>query len=532
MVERGLFRPPDGDATFREEERGRDSFSAVRTLPSLILILAFALPAGALERGEITLEACHLDAPGAPRRPEAFCARTEVPEDHAAADGRRIALRVAVLPAISRDSQPDPLVLLAGGPGQASTEAFLPLLPALERVRRERDLVLIDQRGTGRLSPLSCDPASDVVNQPDPETVERLLSECLAEIGEGADPSRYTTAASVRDLDLVRSRLGYEQINLYGVSYGSRLAQLYTRHHPERVRSAVLDGVVPLDLVLGANVGTDAQRALDTLFARCDADEECRALMPDLGERLDAFIEQLENEPMTVSVGHPRTGEQIELELSRTVAAQILRLLVYAPETAALVPLLVDRATAGDASRFAAQWLVVSEGLGESINAAMSMSVSCSEDAPFFDEEAIAATAGASFLRDDVPRQLERSCALWPHEPVATGEKTPLESTVPILLLSGENDPVTPPAYGEQVLASLERGRHLVVPGMGHNVMARGCVPRLMADFVASADPEALDASCIEGIEPLPIFLSFTGPLAAADESAAGAEGDAAEGEP
>ncbi len=485
----------------------------MRWLTFLILGLAGALGAGALERGETVLEACHLDAPGVPFRPEAFCARTEVPEDHAAADGRRIALRVAVLPAVRRDRRPDPLVLLAGGPGQASTEAFVPMLPLFGKIRRERDLVLIDQRGTGRLSNLRCE-GDDVVFQADPEAADRALRDCLDQIGDAADPRLYTTAASVRDLDLVLERLGYDSVNLYGVSYGTRLAQLYTRHHPERVRAQVLDGVAPLDLVLGQSNGPDAQRALDALFARCDAESRCRTELPDLGPRLDAFLEQLERQPVEVSLSHPRTGEPIELTLSRQVAAQILRFLIYSPETAALLPLLVDRATAGDVSRFAAQWLIVAESLGSSINVAMSMSVSCSEDAPFFDS---AAAAASGFLRDDIPRELERACGVWPHEPVAAAEKTPLESSVPSLLLSGENDPVTPPVYGERLLRTLVRGRHVVVPGMGHNVLGRGCVRRLMIDFLAEPDREAQDTACVDGVEPLGIFLSFTGPLIPGD---------------
>ncbi len=467
------------------------------------------LPAGALERGEIVLEACHLDAPGAPFRREAFCATTEVPEDHAAPEGRRIAARIAVLPAIRRDQQPDPLVLLAGGPGQAATEAFLRLLPFLDRVRRERDLVLIDQRGTGRLSTLACD--ADAAYELAPEDFERVLGECLEQIEDSADPSLYTTAASVRDLEVVLERLGYASVNLYGVSYGTRLAQLYTRHHPERVRSQVLDGVVPLDLVLGQSNGPDAQRALDLLFDRCDADRRCRAELPDLRRRLEAFLEQLERRPLAVSVSHPRTGEPVELELSRSVAAQILRFLIYSPETAAVLPLLIDRATAGDLSHFAAQWLMVADGL-TSINPAMSRSVSCSEDAPFFDPQA----TNPGFLRDDIPQQLASACAVWPHQPVPAAEKEPFAGAVPTLLLSGANDPVTPPAYGEQVLANLDNGRHVVVPGMGHNVLGRGCVRRLMADFVAAPDPRAVDDACVAGIEPLGIFLSFTGPLVAA----------------
>ncbi len=492
----------------------------------------FAVPsAAALERGEITHEAFHLDAPGVPARREAFCARTEVPEDHAATDGRRIELRIAVLPAIRRDHQPDPLVLLAGGPGQAATEAFLPMLPILERIRRHRDLVLIDQRGTGRLSPLACRDETDVTLQFDVDAVVGLLEGCLEQIGESADPSRYTTRASVHDLDLVLERLGYARVNLYGVSYGTRLAQLYTRHHSGRVRSVILDGVVPLDLVLGETIGADAQRALDMLLDRCDSDARCRVELPDLRSRLEAFISGLENQPVTVAVRHPRTGESVDIELSRPVAGQILRLLVYSPETAALVPLLLDRAMAGNLSRIAAHWLIVSEGLS-SINGAMSMSVSCSEDVPFFDPEALEQAASFGFLRDDVPRQLQRVCGVWPHEPVPAEEKTPLESAVPALLLSGESDPVTPPAFGEQVVQTLENGRHVVVPGMGHNVLARGCVPRLVDDFVTSADALALDAECIDGIEPPPIFLSFTGPLVPGGETKKVADTEVEEADP
>ncbi len=495
---------------------------AVRRFAYLALGLLVTPCAAALERGETALEACHLDAPGMIGRPEAFCARIEVPEDHAAAGGRRITLRVAVLPAVRRDRRPDPLVLLAGGPGQASTEAFIPLLPAFERIHRQRDLVLIDQRGTGRLSPLSCEEVEDTGYDLDTGVALSALRQCLEAIGDAADPSLYTTAASVRDLDMVRRRLGYDAINLYGISYGTRLAQLYARHHPESVRSMVLDGVVPLDLVLGENLGADAQRALDALFDRCRQDPRCDAELPDLGRRLDAFLDQLERQPMVVTVNHPRTGEPVELALSRQIAAMILRMLIYSPESAALVPLLVDRAAGGDVERFAAQWLTVAEGLGTSINAAMSMSISCGEDVAFLDPAAVAAAASSGFLRDDVPKHLRRVCEVWPHRQVPAEEKTPLRSAVPALLLSGENDPVTPPAYGEQLLATLARARHIVVPGMGHNVLGRGCMPRLVADFVASADPQAVDPECAAKVEPLDLFLSFTGLLASSDEGSEG----------
>ncbi|MEM7354782.1 MAG: alpha/beta hydrolase, partial [Acidobacteriota bacterium] len=468
---------------------------------------ALALPVAALERGEVTLEPCRLDASGTPRRVEAFCARTEVPEDHAAPDGRKIELRFAVLPAVRRDPQPDPLLLLAGGPGQASTEAFLGTVRTLERVRRERDLVMIDQRGTGRLSLLRCDEGSESSFDVDADALEDLMQACLEQVEDVTDPKAYTTTASVLDMDLIRQRLGYETVNLYGISYGSRLAQAYARQFPEHVRAIVVDGIAPLDLNLAVSFGDDTQRALDALFARCEADETCRETLPDLASRLNEFLAGLEEQPQAMSVSHPRTGEPVDFEFTREFAGQALRLLLYSPETAALIPVLVDRAAAGHVSRLAAQWMMVAESLGSSINTPMSLSVNCAEDAAFYDPAALDAAATAGFLRDDVPRHLQRACRVWPHKEVPAEEKLPLTSDLPTLILSGENDPVTPPYLGEQLLATMSNARHLVVPGMGHGVLERGCMPKLVTEFLAEPDPAGLDATCIEKVEPLPIFL-------------------------
>ncbi|RPI33653.1 MAG: alpha/beta fold hydrolase, partial [Chloroflexota bacterium] len=221
----------------------------------------------------ISLEPCQLSAPGQVTRKEAKCGTLTVYENREAGSGRQIDLRIAVIPSISRNPAPDPLFFLTGGPGQAATESFPVMASAFERIQQKRDIVLVDQRGTGQSNPLKCPVLDeDLENQADDAYMD-FLNTCLESLD--ADPRLYTTWIAMQDLDQVREALGYQQINLYGVSYGTRAVLTYLKQYPDRVRSVILDGVVPQDEVLGIDVGRDAQRALDMIFARCAADQAC-----------------------------------------------------------------------------------------------------------------------------------------------------------------------------------------------------------------------------------------------------------------
>lgn len=459
----------------------------------------------------LELEDCRLGEGAS--RVDAECGHLVVPEDHAKPDGRTLSLPVAVIRATSREPAADPLVLLAGGPGQAATEAFLPVLGALERINAERDLVLLDQRGTGKESLLDCPAFADPDNADvlDAAQSRRIAEQCIEQLTGSVDLSFYTTREAAQDLEALRIALGATKLNLYGASYGTRLAQVYATLYPEAVRSIVLDGVVPLDLAFGPRIGIDAQAALDRVLDRCAADPSCATRFPDLAPRLAAALAALDSAPRTVSTPHPRSGLATEVEVTREVAAQVLRLMTYAPETSALLPLIVDSIARGDLQALAGQWLVVGEGLIDSMNQALSLSVLCAEDAPFFDPQALAETA-SSYLRDDVPKALTETCPVWPTRPLPEGARQPFRSDIPTLLLSGENDPVTPPVYGDRVVATLTRARHLVAPGMGHNVLPRGCAPKLVAQFVDTVDPAGLDAACLDSLAAAAPFLSPAGP--------------------
>ncbi|MFL5303160.1 MAG: alpha/beta hydrolase [Anaeromyxobacteraceae bacterium] len=488
-------------------------FLAVAGACALALAPAACRPARGEREGGVVLSACHLAHPSAPARVEARCGTVDVPEDWSRPAGRRISLRVAVLRAEHPHAEEDAVFFLAGGPGQAATEQYPAVAPALARLRKDRDLVLVDQRGTGGSSPLACPapPGGDAAalrRSADEEV--RLLAACAK--GLAADVAQYTTAAFVQDLEHVRERLGYPRVDLVGVSYGTRAALEYLRRFPSRVRALVLDGVAPPELPVGAFFAADAQRALDLAFRRCAADPSCAAAYPGLPERFAALSAALGRRPAHVRVAHPTTGAARALDFGRAELARAVFLLSYAPETTALLPVLVDRAARQeDPSALAAQALLVADQLEGDIARPLQYSVLCAEDVPFYPPAA--ATASAGYLGDELTRSFRAVCEAWPHARPARDEvKSPVRADVPALLLSGEADPVTPPAWGEVAARSLPRARHLVLPGGGHGSLFRGCIPRLVERFIDGGSAEGLDASCVERMRPAPFFVDLVGP--------------------
>jgi len=480
----------------------------------LIGLLGACTPAAsttnAAAQPSIALEPCQLSAPDLPLRIAAECGTVRVYENRATQTGRQIELHFAVVRATRRNVAPNPLFFLTGGPGQAATESYVQVSSAFRGINQERDIVLVDQRGTGKSHPLRCpEPAeSDTWFDAADPRFDTYLQQCLAQLD--ADPTQYTTAIAMDDLDQVRAVLGYESINLYGVSYGTRAALSYARQYPHRVRAMILDGLAPPDLVLGPYVARDAQRAFDLILERCAADEACKRAFPNIRANWEALLTTLEQEPVRVTLDHPVTGAQTELTLTRDAVATTVRLLSYAPETAALLPLLIDHAhRTGDYQRLAAHLLMVSEQLDSSLNSGMGNSVLCAEDAPFIQPEG---ATQDTYLGNLQIEQLRETCAVWPRGQVPPDFKQPVRSDVPTLLLSGEADPVTPPEYAEQAAQTLPNSVHIIAPGQGHSVVFRGCIPQLVAQFIESGSVQDLDMACVQNIKPTPFFLSFTGP--------------------
>lgn len=470
-----------------------------------------AAPASEARTPTLALTPCRLSAAGAPRTLAAECGTLLVPEDYANPAGRLIELRIAVLPAIGRAPASDALVLLAGGPGQAATNAFIAVLPTLSQANQTRDIVLVDQRGTGASNPLQCrlpddDPA--LLNAgPDDPALQAWFEDCLKELN--GDPRQYTTANAARDLEAVRLALGYQQLSLLGVSYGTRLAQTYLRLFPAQTRALILDGVVPPDMAIGAAMDADSQRALDLSFAACAADPACAAAFPDPARELNALLEQLAAEPVRVTLDDPFTGLPTDVELSREAVASTIFSLSYSPETTALIPLLIARAyQAGDLRPLAAQSLILGRRNSETIAIGLRNAVICTEDVPHYP----ATPTNVGYLGSFISEIFAASCRAWPQGEADPAARTLLRSAVPTLLLSGERDPVTPPAYAEAVAAGLPNSVHLVAQGQGHNIFFRGCIPGLIAEFLNAGSVANLDVSCAARLDAPPFFTRMTGP--------------------
>jgi len=479
---------------------------------SLCLLLLAAPATWAEEEPDTSglgLETCELLVPGTPLSTVGQCGWLEMAENPDEPDGRKIKIRVARIPARGRVVEPDPLVFFAGGPGQAATESWPIIAGALRKVSEKRDVLLVDQRGTGQSNALKCPEVElEEALAADWDKLAPMTQHCLDSID--GDPRFYTTTIAMHDIDAAREALGYEQVNLYGGSYGTRAAQVYYRLFPDRVRSIVLDGVVPQTLGLGTEHAMKLDQAIYKVLDGCETDPVCSEKFPGSAENLQLLIRNIGKEPVDVTVEHPTTGQPFDLTFNNEVMSSALRFLTYSPETQAMLPMLIhEAAVEGRFERLASQMLITASSLQQSISQGMEMSVMCAEDFPLFPTEIVPNDYLMGTLMEQV---VKIQCGIWPTGPVPDDFHEPVGGDVPILLLSGEYDPVTPPEYADAVAVNFEHATHLIAPGQAHIVATRGCMGDIVSTFIAEASAENLETECMSQMKPSPYFISLTGP--------------------
>jgi pimeloyl-ACP methyl ester carboxylesterase len=491
---------------------------ASRSLPGVLRILTAALlcagraaaaapPAAA---PTLTLSPCVIEHPLRLSVVPAQCGTLAVAENPHNPQGRQIHLHVARVAAISRRREADALFVLAGGPGQAASGFYASVAGAFGRIQRGRDIVLIDQRGTGDSNALTCKEDGDPLYEATATEVTQLARRCLTDLSTRADPAFYTTSLAVADLERVRAALGYEHIDLYGVSYGTRVAQQYLRRYPGRVRALILDGVVPPQLAVGPEVALDAESALHGILARCSAAAACRARFADPLQDYAAVRARLSAGALPLSVADPSGGGPRQIRFGAEQLATVLRLGGYNADYAALLPLFLNLGAQGDFGALAAQSLLLTRSY-EGIALGMHNSVVCAEDVPFWgviDRARLAAT----FMGDAQVDALAALCRVWPHGPMDKDLHAPLASAVPTLLLSGGDDPVTPPRYARLAATAFTQARQIVLPGFGHGQLTAPCMDRVLADFLSHPVVADLNARCLEQARPMPFFTSVNGP--------------------
>ena len=441
---------------------------------------------------------------------DALCGVLSRPLNPAEPAGKRVDIHYAVLPALARNRKPDPVFFFAGGPGQSARDVGGTVSRILARLGYRRDVVLIDQRGTGLSAPLLCDEppaAAPLVDAVDPDRQAAFLQACLSKLKTlpHGDLRQFTTTIAMQDADAVRQALGAEQINIVGGSYGTRAVLEYQRQFPKTVRRAVIDGVAPPDMVLPMAMSTDNQAALDALLAACKADPACAQRHPTLAEDWRALLARL---PQQVRVQHPLTGVQEQLTLTRSFVLGLVRGPLYAPSLAAALPLAVSEAAQGRFEALVGLGSVMGSRSTGRMAGGMHFSVVCAEDLPRL---AQATDRPGRDFGGAAVELYEKTCAQWPRGEVPAAFYSVPAAPAATLVLSGGADPVTPPRHGERVTKALgANARHVVVPQAGHGVMSLPCMRDVLFRFIdaaTDADALAVDATCAVGIPRPALFV-------------------------
>ena len=477
--------------------------SALRALVALVLAAASGLAGAQL------LADCRVSG----IRHGVQCGVVKRALDPARPSGATIDVHYVVVPALARRKWPDPVVLLAGGPGQSAIGVAAQTLALFSRLNNRRDIVFIDQRGTGRSAPLDCAKSEreTLAEQADTERQVERLRLCRAAlrklpyIAADGDLAFFTTTIAMQDLEAVRLQLGVPQLNLVGVSYGTRAALEYMRQFPGAVRRSVLDAVAPPDMVLPASFSADGQAALDALLAACDKDGACNQAYPALRADWAALLKSL---PRPVTTAHPLSGAPERYTLTRDMVLGAVRGALYAPAVAAALPAAITEAAAGRFDALAGLGSMLGSRRGLQLSMGMHFSVICAEDAPRLDQATDA--PGADF-GTDYATLYRRVCADWPRGAVPAAFYTVPPTRTPTLLFSGGLDPATPPRHGERIAKALgAAAQHVVVPNAGHGALAIGCTSDVVYRFIEAAndaDATRVDAGCVKGIPRPGVFM-------------------------
>jgi len=454
-----------------------------------------------LPGGLSKLKACRLAGIGE----ELFCGKLTVFENRETRTGRTIDLNLVVLPSFDQKTKAEPLFDLTGGPGASSAERADFYAGPGKDYRRRHDVVCVDQRGTGqsnRLSILREKTAQYYLSEMFPIDYVKQLRHALE---QRADLTKYTTSIAMDDLDDVRGWLGYDRINLFGGSYGTQAALVYMRQHPEHVRSAILLAVAPTDLKMPLHHSEAAARAMDLLLVECERDAGCHAAFPQIRDDWKNALAQLEKQPERVEYSSDGKAASTTVEIQRGVFAEKIRTWMYGRDKAARIPMIVHHAAGGDFAPFLQQ--AIGPSIPDFVADGMYLSVTCAEDVPFINQEEAAKLNADNPFGNYRVFQQTRACGMWPRGKIPTDFLEPVSSNAPVLIFSGNMDPVTPPKYGEEVAKHLRNSRHIIIAEAGHGVDGLkdpGCVDRIAIEFLDKGDAKDLDVSCIERMAPPP----------------------------
>jgi pimeloyl-ACP methyl ester carboxylesterase len=439
------------------------------------------------------------------------CGSLEVFENRATRKGRRIELKFIVVPATGSKREPDPFVYISGGPGSSAIEDAPYIVQAFSGINEKRDLLFVDQRGTGGSHPLNC----RFYNAKDPQSYFGYyfplddVRKCRTELEANSDLTLYSTSIAMDDLDEVRAALGYERLNLFGASYGTRAALTYLKRHRDHVRTVTLHGVSPTNHFMPYDFPRQTERALQGVLAECIADEACHNAFPNIQEESKAVLDRLLKGPVEVEIRTVESDQAVSQQrskilLNRDLAAEAIRYMLYSSGVAAQVPLILHVASQGNFVPLAEAAFGYRRDLVATGSNGMYLSVTCAEDLPWIEPGEGEAIAKNTFLGDYRLRQQREACALWPQAKIESDYSSPVRSDLPVLIFTGQWDPVTPPSNAEGVAQYLSNSLNVVVPHGAHGLgglEGLDCVDHLSQEFVEKGSVKELDPSCTRNIK-------------------------------
>ena len=459
----------------------------------LALLVSVHTYTSANEKQPFTFENCHVDGVKA----QVKCGKLQVPENYDNVNGEQISINFVVLPAIDNSDNKTPLMFLAGGPGQAAAELASGLRRVFNEVRKTRDLILVDQRGTGESHPLQCEDAldQDIYSITPEDFSVQDIKDCLASFS--GDLSQYNSENAIRDFDAVRVALGHQQINIYGGSYGTRAGLVYMRMFPDSLRSVVLDSVGPIEVPIGL-FGQSSARSFNLLLENCQKELSCKTAYPELGQEFKELMTRLEQAPAEVSIAHPRLGTQTKFVISKAKLLGTIRMQLYSVSTRSLVPLVIHQAYLGNYMPLAG--LVARSEGGQGIYIGLLFNITCNEDYPRISVTDFEQDADNDFGQGDSHFGFKMVCPLWPQYRPSEEFYQAATADIPTLILSGNLDPVTPPSNGEHSAKTLPNNHHIVVENASHTVAMSTCASDIINEFLTSLQPKELDESCLDDV--------------------------------
>ena len=451
---------------------------------------------------------CHLNG----IRTQVKCGVINVPSNYNKPEYAQLTINFAVLPAIDSTKNKAPLMFLAGGPGQAAVELASHIYNGFTEIRKTRDIILVDQRGTGKSHPLQCDePKKAKLYSIIPEEFDKAeVLTCVDKLQKNNNLSQFTSENAIRDFDEVRKALGHKKINLYGGSYGTRAALVYMRLFPESLNRVILDSVGPVEVPIGL-FGLSSARSFEMLIANCKVEKTCHNAYPNLANEYEDVIKRLTHSTVSLSVTHPRLGTQTPFILSKGKFIGTLLTSLYSIETRSMLPLVIHQAYKNNYQPLLG--LIASTDDGMNMYVGLHFNIVCNEDMPRITPEMIQNDKKNTFGKGETHKSWQVACPLWPKYHVDKNFAQPVIANIPTLILSGDLDPVTPPSNGDKSAATLPNNHHIVSKNSAHIVASTVCGVSIVNEFLNTLSPKNIDDSCLDELPNEEFMTSLNGSI-------------------